>query len=227
MIDPSEVQQIIEGNSNTESISMQSVFKTIKKVILNIPVDDNDPFGEKVFKTVKFDTGQLERIMSNIENTDYDIVFPAVFIRFINVRYLVSQNRTSEGRCTMRVRYVLNRLNNQDDDVEMEPVTMFEKINAAIQDAKKTEVALSERCNLMYWDMPLSVGLTQAYWIDYEVYFRADEGFQYRDMIKRKIVHPAFTNWSDVPDSNKPNVENPKYNDQTEFYEFEKTEDNK
>ena len=63
-----------------------------------------------------------------------EIAFPAVFIHFTNVRYLVQQQRIGEGRATMRVRFILNTLNNQDEDKECYPFYVFQKINMAIQD---------------------------------------------------------------------------------------------
>ena len=43
-----------------------------------------------------------------------EIAFPAIFIRFVNVRYLVQQQRIGEGRATMRIRFILNTLNHTD-----------------------------------------------------------------------------------------------------------------
>lgn len=88
-----------------------------------------------------------------------EIAFPAVFIHFTNVRYLVQQQRIGEGRATMRVRFILNTLNNQDEDKECYPFYVFQKINMAIQDAKDTEPALNERCNLTYYDMPTTTNM--------------------------------------------------------------------
>ena len=83
-----------------------------------------------------------------------EIAFPAVFIHFVNVRYLEQQRVGDEGRATMRVRFILNTLNNSDPDRECEAFDVFQRINIAIQDAKSYEPALNERCNLTYFDMP-------------------------------------------------------------------------
>ena len=72
----------------------------------------------------------------------------------------------------MRVRFILDTLNNSDPERECDPFIVFQRLNVAIQDAKDREPALSERCNLTYFDMPLTTNMLQAYWIDYEVWFR-------------------------------------------------------
>ena len=126
-------------------------------------------------------------------------------IHFINVRYLVQQQRIGEGRATMRVRFVLNTLNNADEDRECEAFLVFQRLNVAIQDAKNHEPALSERCNLTYFDMPLSTNMLQAYWIDYEVWFRESSAWKYRDWVKRYVVMPPFTQ-QDVYKRQLPNL---------------------
>ena len=218
LVDYDKILKLKAESAALGSMSMAEIYKSIKKTLLNIPKDTAFPDGEKLFKTVKIDNGQFERIISPNGNTEYDIPFPAAFVRFINVRYLVEQNRTSEGRATMRIRYVLNRLNNQTDENELEPLYTFDRINNAIQDAKDEEVSLSERCNLQYWDMPLSTNMLQAYWLDYEIYFKADESYQYRNWIQRKIITPRFTNFSDIPGDTRPDVTVPNWDDQSAFY---------
>ena len=134
---------------------------------------------------------------------EYEIAFPAIFIHFINVRYLVQQQRIGEGRATMRVRFILNSLNTSEH--ECDPFMIFQRLNVAIQDAKDHEPALNERCNLLYFDMPQTVNMLQAYWIDYEVWFREFSAWKYRKWIKKHLVIPPFTNHSDAPnlDSDK------------------------
>ena len=120
----------------------------------------------------------------------------------------------------MRIRFVLNDLNNSDDEVETHGFRIFNQINVAIQDAKSVEPALNERCNLTYFDMPESLdnGL-QPYWIDYEVWFRTSSANMYRNWVDRYIVVPPFTNHSDqLPSSNTDKHDNhpdPTYDEAT------------
>ena len=131
--------------------------------------------------------------MHSRENKEFAVGFPAAFIRFTNVRYLVAQQRIGEGRATMRIRFILNNLNTSDDDIETEGFRIFQQINDAIQDAKDKEPALNERCNLTYFDMPESLdnGL-QPYWIDYEIWFRTSSSFQYRNDVKSLCQSKEF-----------------------------------
>lgn len=176
-----------------------NVFNAVKRAILTIkenPLDDTSP---PLFKTVAIDNGQFERIVRE-SNLEYEVAFPAVFIRFVHVRYLVQQQRIGEGRATMRVRFILNRLNNSDEAYECEPFVVFQRLNVAIQDAKKREPALNERCNLTYFDMPQTTNFLQAYWVDYEVWFRDSSAWLYRDWVKRYVVMPPFTQHGDAPE---------------------------
>lgn len=100
----------------------------------------------------------------------------------------------------MRVRFILNNLNNSDPDMECLPFDIFQRVNQAIQDAKNHEPALAERCQLQYFDMPTTTNMLQAYWADYEVWFRDTSAWVYRDWIERYIVMPPFTNHSDAPE---------------------------
>jgi len=181
---------------------MKELYLAIKEIILNIP-DISDP-TQKMFKTVKIDKGQFQRVISNVENEEMGIIFPAVFIHFVNVSYLVSQNHIGEGRGTMRVRFVLDRLNDQEDEFETEIFDYAAIINAAIQDARNTNAQLGERCDLQYFDMPESVsrGL-QPCWLDYGVNFRDMSAFTFRDYIKKTIATPAHTNFSDMTEENR------------------------
>lgn len=195
---PSDNNTTIE---ETEDNPISNVYKAVRRVLESLRVDPADDASERLFKTVKIDNGQFERIIRSKGNTEYAVAFPAAFVRFVNVRFLVAQQRIGEGRATMRIRFVLNNLNNSDDDVECEGFDVFQRINDAIQDAKDVEPALNERCNLTYFDMPESLdnGL-QPYWIDYEIWFRTSSSFQYRNWVERYIVVPPFTNHSDAPE---------------------------
>jgi hypothetical protein len=180
------------------------VYKAVKKILSDIRIDAGDPSSPALFRTIKVDNGQMNRLKNNKWNKEYGIAFPAVFIHFIDVRYLVQQSRIGEGRATMRVQYVLNRLNNSDEGVEMEGYELFQRINAAIQKSKGNFPALASRCQLTYFDQPESFddGL-QPYWIDYEIWFSDYSAYRYKDYVERYIVIPPFTDHDDqLPESN-------------------------
>ena len=198
---PQPAQPSAPAESLPEEVSANpfvEIYRAVRRAVLTLRENPDDPLSPPLFKTVAIDNGQFARIVRG-DNTEYETAFPAVFIHFINVRYLVQQQRIGEGRATMRVRFVLNTLNNADEDRECEAFLVFQRLNVAIQDAKNHEPALSERCNLTYFDMPLSTNMLQAYWIDYEVWFRESSAWKYRDWVKRSVVMPPFTQHSDAP----------------------------
>lgn len=177
---------------------LAEVYYAVKRAILTIRENPEDPASPPFFKTIAIDNGQYLRIIRDT-NMEMEVAFPAIFVHFVNVRYLVQQQRIGEGRATMRVRFILNNLNNSDPDRECIPFDIFQRINIAIQDAKNHEPALNERCNLTYFDMPQTTNMLQAYWVDYEVWFRETSAWKYKDWIERYLVMPPFTNHSDAP----------------------------
>lgn len=198
---------------------LEEVYLATRRVLE--AVMDPDTSTQKLFQTVKVDNGQFERIVRTKGNTEYAVAFPAAFIRFVNVRFLTSQQRIGEGRATMRIRYVLNDLNNSDDIVETRGFRVFHAINDAIQDAKDREPALNERCNLTYWDMLESLDNgVQPYWIDYEIWFRTASAFQYRNWVERYLVMPPFTDHKDAPEHDEDNHvkhESPKFEEVAKY----------
>lgn len=174
------------------------MYSAVKKALLTLREIPDNPLSPPFFKTIAIDTGQFARLVRN-ENTEFETEFPAIFIHFVNVRYLVQQQRIGEGRATMRIRFILNTLNHQDPERELDPFWIFQRINIAIQDAKDREPALNERCNLTYFDMPTTTNMLQAYWVDYEVWFRESSAWKYKNWVERYLVMPPFTDHPDAP----------------------------
>lgn len=224
------LQEAVEQSNVTtleEAITTNAlceVFKAVKTILSEMRVDEDNETSPLLFKTIKLNNGQLSRIKHDKWNREYALAFPAVFLHFINVRYLVSQSRIGEGRATLRIQYVLNTLNNSDEDVELEGYRLFQRINDHINRFKCGFPALLERFQLTYFDQPESFddGL-QPYWIDYEVWFREYSDYAYRDWVDRYIVIPPFTNHSDqLPENNLDNHEDhdkPKFEDVVGFDE--------
>jgi len=201
-----------QSNTGTETVITELVaepvnpltaaYNAVKEILMTIKEDwtikEDEPDIPPFFKTIKFDNGQLARVKGRRQNTEYPIVFPAVFIHFIDVNYRVGQSNISEGKGSMRIHYVLNRLNNSDDVVETEVLEMFSLINSAIQDQKGKYPALAKKFQLAYWDQPLSFddGL-QPCWIEYDIEFNDYTAYTQRNYVERYIVIPPFTDHSD------------------------------
>ena len=111
----------LTDNENT----LGDVFQAIKRAILTVKEEEGNMESPPLFKTIAIDTGQFERIMSKT-NTEYETVFPACFIRFTNVHFLVAQQRIGEGRGTIRIRFILNKLDNQHVNWETYPFYIAE-----------------------------------------------------------------------------------------------------
>lgn len=208
-----EVPEVVYQNP------LEEVYQATKRAILTIKEDESTMESLPFFKTIAIDTGQFARLVRS-ENTEFETAFPAVFIHFINVRYLVQQQRIGEGRATMRIWFILNTLNNQDTEQECAPFHVFQRINMAIQEAKNREPALNERCNLSYFDMPATTNMLQAYWVDYEVWFRDMSTWKYKDWVEKYLVMPPFTNHSDAPEHDEERHGNhpiPKHKEVTGF----------
>ena len=209
-----------------ETNALCEIYKAVKEILLTITEDPDDPNSPPYFKTIKINNGQFNRIKNSKQNTEYALAFPAIFLHFIDVRYLVSQSRVNEGRGTLRLQFVLNKLNNSDDEVEMEGFKMFQRINRALMDNKTKYPALTERFQLTYFDQLESFdnGL-QPYWITYEVWFTDYSTERYRNYKEVYLVVPPFTNHSDqLPDNNKHNHDNhtePTFEECADFKDFE------
>lgn len=200
-----------------------NMYEAVRRTLLALRENPDNPSSPPYFKTIRMDNGQYERIIRD-DNMEYEVAFPAVFVHFTNVRYLVQQQRIGEGRATMRIRFILNNLNNGDDGMECEPFRVFQRINIAIQDAKNTEPALNERCNLLYFDMPTTTNMLQAYWVDYEVWFRESSAWKYRKWVERYLVMPPFTDHDDAPEHDKDNHGNHREPEHDETSGFSRTE---
>lgn len=179
-------------------------YKAIRAILQDLHVDGN-PDAPLLFRTIKLDNGQLNRIKNNKFNKEYGLAFPAVLIHFIDVYYNVGQSRIGEGKGVMRIHYILNTLNNSDDEVELQGFKVYQQINEAIQKRKSEFPALVTRFQLKYWDQPLTFddGL-QPYWIDYEIWFNDYTAYRYKDYEDHYIVFPPYTNHSDqLPENNE------------------------
>jgi hypothetical protein len=193
---------------------MVDIYRAIETILKGIHVNPDDDTSPLLFKTVKLNTGQLTRIKNDNYNYEGALAFPAAFVHLINVRWLVSTSRIGEGRADLRICYVLNRLNNGDDDFQTEGFEVFQAINTALNNNKSKFSALTERLQLTYWDQVENFedGL-QQFWITYEVYFRDYSSYRYKNYVNRHIVIPPFTNHSDQnPECNPENHPNHKVN---------------
>lgn len=226
-ISDEEIEIVSEINEIVDTNPMIGAYQAVRKILESIKQDPKDPDSPPLFKTIKLDNGQLNRVKYNEYNREYGIFFPAVFIHFINIYYNVGTSNIAEGKGTMRIHYVLNRLNNSDDDVECEGLDVYKRIVAAIEAQKSDFPALVQRFQLSYWDQPLSFDdALQPYWIDYQIWFQDYTTYAYKNYKDVYITVPPFTQPSDQneianPD-HIPNHETPKFEDIAGFVDHQK-----
>lgn len=224
--------QVADDDRTLEKVSLNPIseaYYALRRILLSLKKNPDDPDSPPLFNMVKLDTGQFDRIVLDKYNSQDAIAFPAAFIRFVEMRYLASQQNIYEGRAVARIRFILNNIANEDYQYECDGFAVFQQINQAIQDAKSSEPALTNRCNLSYFDMPetMSDGL-QAFWIDYDVWFNDMSAWVYRNWVERRLVFPPFTNHSDAPEydtEHHGDHTDVSYDDATKFVNYAENEE--
>ena len=194
-VENNEVVEIPEQVANNGPID---VLKAMKEILRKVTWQYGVPDSPQIFKTVQINDGQYERIINTKGNLEEPIGFPCAFVHFINWHYLVQANKINDGRAVLRIKFILNRLNNHDDDSDMEIYYVAERIHQTIVENIPNYPCLQERCQLQYIDPMESFnhGL-QPCWITYEIWFRQVNIWVNRRIIRKKLVMPPFTNHSD------------------------------
>ena len=219
-------ENTVEVPEQIASNGPMDVLKAIKAILKTVTWQYGVPDSPQIFKTVQVDDGQYERVINTKGNLEEPIGFPCAFVHFINWHYLVQANRINEGRSELRIRFILNRLNNHDGDNDMEVYYVAERIHQTIVENIPNYPCLQERCQLMYIDPMESFdhGL-QPCWMTYEIWFRQENIWITRRKIYKKLVMPPFTNHADqdptienINPHNHNNLDHPRtYNEATEF----------
>ena len=189
------------------SVGIIEVFKAVKEILRNTRWEYGNPNSEPIFKTVMLDSGQFERITRNGVNLEDGIAFPAVFIHFINVYWLKPTARVKDGRATLRVRFIMNRLNVHDnDDTESEGFYVAQRIKQEFEEQRYNYDALQDRLSLDYFDQVNSFDNSlQPWWMNWEVWFKETSVWVQRKLTKRFVVFPPFTNHYDQTNPEKQN----------------------
>lgn len=183
------------------------VFKAIKTILKETRWKYNDPDSDLIFKTVQFNAGQYEYEVTGHMNTMYEIAYPAAYISFINMRWISSQNTINEGTAELRIQYVMNTLNNLDDNKDTELFYVGQRIIQTIQERRPEFPCLNKECKLTFMDTATYMhnGL-QSCWLTYSIKFTEISVWAERNRIRRFIVAPPFTNHSDQKDPEIQNI---------------------
>lgn len=190
--EPVPVPMQVEANGPID------VLTAMKEILRKVTWEYGVPDSPAIFRTVQVSDGQYERIISPNGNLEETIGFPAAFVHFIEWRYLVQQARINEGRATLRIRFILNRLNNHDEGHDMDVYYVAERIHQTIQENVPNYPCLQERCQLQYIDpMESFDDALQPCWMTYEVWFKQRNIWVTRNKVYKKFVCPPFTNHAD------------------------------
>ncbi len=197
-------QELIAGNA------LEDLYLAVSKVIKDLKVNPDDPNSKPLFRTVKWNMGQLNRIRNSKHNEEYAMALPLCLIHFINVYWNLGFNKIGQAYAQMRICYVLNRLNTNDDEYQTEGTRVLKQIIEALNDNMTNISPLITRFQLSYWDQVESFDRgVQQFWITYEVRFNDYTTYRYKKYTPVYLVAPPFTNFSDMDkEHNTDNKEN-------------------
>lgn len=174
-------------------------FKAIKEILKGVRWEYGNPNSPLIFKTVQRDDGQFNRICMKGKNENEAIAFPACFIHFIDIHWLKPTSKVREGRATLRVRFIMNRLNLHDsDETETEVDYVAQRIKQEFEEKRYNYDCLTERLSLDRYDPVESFddGL-QPCWMTWDIWFRETSVWVKRKWVHRYIVMPPHTNHYD------------------------------
>lgn len=219
--DSQQVEKPIQIEKNGPIDVQNSIISILKEVTWEYGVKDSP----KVFKTVQYDDGQYERIIRKSGNAEEGILFPAAFVHFIDVNWITSAQRFNDGRATLRIRFMLNRLDTHNSEHAADVYYVAERIHQTITELRGNYECLTKRCDLTYVD-PLESfdnGL-QPCWLTYEIWFTTVSVWVTRNKVMKKVVFPPFANHADQEKTDEEggnkhtNLEHPvAYNDATKY----------
>ena len=200
--------------------SIVDVYKAIKEIVKGVRWKYNDEKSELIFKTVQFNGSQYEYIIEGDTNPMAEIAFPAAFIHFINVRCNSSQSSINNGTAELRIRVVMNTLNNYDDDKDTVLYYVCQRVIQTITEQRYNYDCLKKYLKLTYVDTAdrFHDGL-QAAWITFDVKFQEISVWVKRNRTTRYIVAPPFTNHSDQSDPKTQNIHNHTNADHPQTYD--------
>lgn len=196
-------EEIIDKPEQIEANGPIDVLHSIMAMLKEVTWEYGVANSPKVFKTVQYDDGQYERLSKRSSaNLEEAIALPAAFVHFIDVNWLTSAQRFNDGRATLRIRFLLNRLDPHNSEHDTDVYYVAERIHQTITELKGNYECLSKRCNLTYVDpMESFDNGIQPCWMTYSIWFTTTNIWITRKKVLRKIVFPPFANHADQDQS--------------------------
>lgn len=198
-------EQPIEKPEQIEANGAIEVLHSMMAILREVTWEYGVPNSPKIFKTVQYDDGQYERLSKrSSSNLEEGIALPAAFVHFIDVNWLTSAQRFRDGRATLRIRFLLNRLDTHNADHDTDVYYVAERIHQTVLELKGNYDCLTKRCNLTYVDpMESFDNGIQPCWVTYSIWFTTVNIWITRRRVLRKIVCPPFTNHADQDPTDK------------------------
>lgn len=199
--------EVIDKPEQIETNGAIEVIHSIMAILREVTWEYGVESSPKIFKTVQYDDGQYSRIVrKTVGNLEEGIAFPAAFVHLINVNWNVTAQRFNEGMATLRIRFILNRLDTHNSEHDTDVYYVAERVHQTITELKSKYDCLSERCVLQYVDpMENFDNSLQPCWMSYDIKFRTTSIWISRKKVKRRIVQPPFTNHADQDQSDPAN----------------------
>lgn len=191
-------------------------YYSMRDILSKVTWDIGPLKGKPIFKTIKYNQGQYQRIIRKLGNKEFAVAFPAAFLEFVDMSYRVNQQRMSEGHSTMKIKCILNKLNNTDLDKidkdgnvieynEMSVMHVAQLCTDAIMEKRYNYPALSLRCNLQYIDPMESMDdALQPFWLTYEIWYRQETYISRKYLKEVNLTFAPFANHSDQLPENNP-----------------------
>jgi hypothetical protein len=150
------------------------IFDDIKEKLLSI----KDKYGERVFKTVDLNRGQMMRL-KGFENTEEIVMFPAVFFKPEEIKNLPRPNNVNLVEMRIRLYVVTSEIIRND---VLDIFDLPELANQALLDQKWVNTNLVS-IKKGFEVMPETFDNTQIYELNYWVKFWDTSAYQYREYV--------------------------------------------
>lgn len=211
----------VEKPEQIEANGAIAIIDAFKEMLRSVTWEYGVAGSPKIFKTVQYDDGQYQRIVRKTGgNLEEGIAFPAAFVHMVDVHWNVTAQRFNDGLATLRIRFILNRLNTHDDGHDTDVYYVAERINQTVLEQKSNYDCLAKRCVLQYVDpMESFDNSLQPCWMTYDIRFTTTNIWVTRNKTYKRLVAPPFTNHADQNEESRSQTDHTNLNHADETYD--------
>lgn len=211
----------VEKPEQIEANGAIAIIDAFKEMLRSVTWEYGVAGSPKIFKTVQYDDGQYQRIVRKTGgNLEEGIAFPAAFVHMVDVHWNVTAQRFNDGLATLRIRFILNRLNTHDDGHDTDVYYVAERINQTVLEQKSNYDCLAKRCVLQYVDpMESFDNSLQPCWMTYDIRFTTTNIWVTRNKTYKRLVAPPFTNHADQNEESRSQTDHTNLSHADETYD--------